>query len=93
MILITGASGMLGSTLVSHLLSRNRQIVTHAHTNNAHKLADLSDVNQTLKLLDEVRPKIIVNLIGLTSVERCQDHPHEAYLILSLIHISEPTRH
>lgn len=81
MIFITGATGLLGSTLVPQLKLRGKTIVTHAHQSNADYSFSLTDKLKTSRLLDKLRPNMIINLVGLTSVERCQDQPNEAYLI------------
>ncbi len=80
MILITGSTGLLGSTLAPYLKSRGLQFTTHARLKNADYLANLSIKDETFSLLDKIQPKIIINLVGLTSVEECQDRPNAAYL-------------
>lgn len=79
-VLITGATGLLGSTLVPFLREAGYNVVTQARASNADFLADLADANETRALLDRLQPSIIVNLVGLTSVERCESHLNEAYL-------------
>ena len=80
MILITGSTGLLGSTLTPYLKSRELQVVTHARLKNADYLANLSNKEETFSLLDKIQPRIIINLVSLTSVEECQDRPNAAYL-------------
>jgi dTDP-4-dehydrorhamnose reductase len=81
MIIITGATGLLGSTLYPQLKSQGRSVRTQSYKNTADFTADLSVPIQAFELLSNVKPRVIVNLVGLTSVERCQDHPQEAYLL------------
>lgn len=81
MILITGSTGLLGSTLVPWLKSHGNTIATHARQNNADYAADLANKSETFALLDKIQPNVIVNLVGLTSVERCQDNANESYLV------------
>jgi len=81
MILITGATGLLGSTLVPQLRSFGKTVTTHAHRSLAEHAFDLTDREDTFDHLDKIRPGVIVNLVGLTSVERCQEKTHESYLI------------
>jgi len=80
MILVTGATGLLGTALVPQLKAEGRAVATHSHKSRADHSADLTIASQTFKLLDEAQPTTIINLVGLTSVERCQDQPNEAYL-------------
>ena len=81
MILITGSTGLLGSTLVPWLKSHGKTIATHARQTNANYTADLVNKGETFALLNKIQPSVIVNLVGLTSVEHCQDHANESYMV------------
>ena len=81
MILITGSTGLLGSTLVPWLKSHGVTIATHARQTNADYTADFVNKSETFALLNKIQPSVIINLIGLTSVERCLDHANESYLV------------
>ncbi len=79
-ILVTGATGLLGSTLLNVLRKKGYIVKTHARTSDADFLVDLSDTKETFKLLENIKPAIIINLTGQISVELCQDKPNTAYL-------------
>jgi dTDP-4-dehydrorhamnose reductase len=79
-ILVTGATGLLGSTLAPYLISRGHDVVTQARMGGADYLLDLSEYEKTFSTLSEICPDVIVNLVGLTSVEFCQEQPNAAYL-------------
>ncbi len=79
-ILITGATGLLGTTLVPHLKKYGYSVVTHARTSGADLLVDLTNRDSTFEMLTHVQPNIIINLVGLTNVEVCQQQPNAAYL-------------
>jgi len=72
-ILITGATGLLGSTLVPHLKKCGYNVVTHAHSRQADVTFDLSEYIKSSKSLEQIQPNIIINLVGLTSVELCEE--------------------
>jgi len=78
-ILVTGATGLLGSTLLTVLKKAGYIVKTHALTSHADYQVDLTDVEATFKLMDEINPAIIINLTGQISVELCQDKPNTAY--------------
>lgn len=80
-ILVTGATGMLGSTLVPFLRGRGYSVITQGRLSTADFPADLTRLSDARALLSEVAPDVIVNLIGLTSVEGCEENLHRAYLV------------
>ena len=80
-IVVLGATGMLGSTLVPYLRSSGHNIVTHSKTNTAADVRfDLSDWESSHSSLSAIQPNTIINLVGLTNVELCQEQTHTAYL-------------
>ncbi len=78
-VLVTGAAGLLGSSLVPLLKLRGCEVITHARSGDADCLSDLSVRDEVFKLLDKTNPEIIINLAGLTDVDRCEALPSEAY--------------
>lgn len=80
-VLVTGATGLLGSTLVPWLLKRSHYVTQLGYTHVTQLNADLANYEQTARALNQARPEIIINLAALTNVDRCETHPHEAYLL------------
>jgi dTDP-4-dehydrorhamnose reductase len=80
-ILVTGATGLLGCSLVPVLSGHGHTVVTHGHRNSAGVKADLTVEAETLALLDRLRPDVIVHLAALTDVDRCQLEPQRAYAL------------
>jgi dTDP-4-dehydrorhamnose reductase len=80
-VLVTGATGLLGSRLVPLLHTRGHQVTRLGHTHFSQLNADLTNYEQTTWALDQARPEIIVNLAALTNVDRCETYPQEAYLL------------
>lgn len=78
--LVTGAQGLLGSTLVPHLQARGFDVICHARNRDGYMHADLSDANQVSAMLDKIKPDTIVNLAALTNVDECERNPQQAYL-------------
>jgi len=79
-ILVTGARGLLGSTLVPYLRSRGHDVVCHARNQEADLRGDLSDSSQVRAVLAEARPETVINLVALTNVDECERDPQAAYL-------------
>lgn len=80
-VLVTGATGLLGCSLVPSLRQRGHQVTCVGHAHPSDLNVDLRNYDQTLTALDQVEPEIILNLTALTDVDRCEKHPQEAYLL------------
>lgn len=78
-ILLTGATGLLGSTLGAKLESRGFSVVRQARR-TGDVSADLTDRAATARLIESSAPDCIVNLVALTDVDRCEANPQHAYL-------------
>jgi dTDP-4-dehydrorhamnose reductase len=79
-ILVTGARGLFGSSLVPHLRARGHEVLCSARKGHAEVCADLSSANQVDAALDKVAPDVIVNLAALANVDECERNPQLAYL-------------
>jgi len=77
-VLVTGAEGLLGSSLLPHLRARGHEVMGHSRRTSAH--ADLAEPGQAFAVLDEAVPDVIVNLAALANVDQCESQPQSAYL-------------
>jgi dTDP-4-dehydrorhamnose reductase len=80
-VLVTGATGLLGCSLVPLLQERGHQVTSMGHTHASDLNLDLTSYEQTARALDQANPEVIVNLTALTNVDRCETQPQEAYLL------------
>lgn len=80
-VLVIGATGLLGSTLVPVLAASGHSVVTHGFSGAAQEKADLCDFAQANALVARVKPDCIINLAALTNVDLCEREPHKAYLL------------
>ena len=78
-VLVTGARGLLGSTLVPYLRAHGHEVVTCSRS-GADVCADLTDAAQAGAALRKAAPEVIVNLAALTNVDECERDPQRAYL-------------
>ena len=83
-ILVTGATGLLGTNLVLHLKKYDYRVITHSLSRHADILFDLSDRIKSYEILEEINPSVIINLVSLTSVELCEEKINLAYLANTL---------
>jgi len=80
-VLLTGACGLLGSRLYPYLKGCGFDVVGHGYTASSDVCCDLRCRELTNKMLDNVRPEVIVNLAALTNVDKCEQEPQNAYLL------------
>lgn len=82
-VLVTGATGLLGSSLVPWLAARGHRVLPHGFRSAppGGLQADLRDAQATAAMLDAAAPEVIINLAALTNVDACEDDPQAAYLL------------
>lgn len=81
-VVVTGSGGMLGSSFVSSLSDQcvcfglgrlEDPFVSH--------VVDLTHVGTTFRLLNDIRPTLVIHCAALTNLEYCEQHPDEAELV------------
>jgi dTDP-4-dehydrorhamnose reductase len=84
MILVTGASGLLGANLVMAARKRGEKVAVAYHRHPVRfpgtegMALDLNQPSRIEAVLDAVRPDWIVHCAAATDVDWCQDNPEEA---------------
>jgi dTDP-4-dehydrorhamnose reductase len=87
MILVTGASGLLGASLVSLAQQQRREVVGLYHRHSVHVDGvtllgvDLADQAETCRVFQELRPSRVVHCAAATDVNWCEEYPEEAHRI------------
>jgi len=71
-IVITGAAGMLGRTLVRRLAHRPLQAFNRSQL-------DLVDLDATDAVIAAIKPKTVLNCAAMTAVDRCESERDAAY--------------
>lgn len=72
---------MLGSRLAPWLSQRGWDVVVQGREHGGDVSCDLTDGVAVRRMLGEVKPDIIVQLVSLTSVDLCERDPQVAYMI------------
>mgnify|MGYP000143655878 CR=1 FL=1 len=78
--LVMGAYGLLGSRLCPVLEAKGHKVFKQGRRPAADHKADPRDLSAVQRLLAIIQPDVVINLNALTSVDRCEDAPGEAYL-------------
>lgn len=80
-ILVTGASGLLGSAVVSRMVRDGRAVVgvVHRHPVRIAEArivsVDLSSRSAIRALVQEIRPSVVIHCAALTNVDQCEADP------------------
>jgi dTDP-4-dehydrorhamnose reductase len=82
-ILITGADGMLGESLLTQLKEKGHRLFAFSHTRKTKELTPLEITNhaQVTHIITTIKPDSIVHLAALTNVDYCEQHPGKAYKV------------
>lgn len=82
-ILVTGASGLLGRSIVGHMRSLHSMIPTHCQ----HKafqdsvFMDVRDRKKVLETLKTIRPDIVIHTAAETGVDKCETNRDHAWSV------------
>jgi dTDP-4-dehydrorhamnose reductase len=90
-ILVTGAFGLLGSTLVPYIETCGYEVIKLSSQPRGGITADLTCRDNVNSVLNKISPDIIINLAALTNVDECERNPQKAYLLNG--HIVENIAH
>lgn len=85
-VLVVGASGLLGSTVVAHAQARDHAVVGTYHSTDPELdvpryECDLGDPDAIDDLLDSVNPTMVVNCAAMTDVDGCESRPEQAMTV------------
>lgn len=87
MILITGASGLLGANLMGVAREQGRDAVGLYHRHAFHRpgvrlaCADLTDQSQIAAMFDQFEPELVIHCAAATHVDWCEEHRAAAQVI------------
>ena len=86
-ILITGASGQLGNSVLNQLYGKYVLLATDININKFNTLKipftvlDITDFEQIKSTLSNFNPDVIINLAAFTDVDECELNSDKAYLL------------
>ncbi len=85
-IIVTGASGMLGTDLCSIFKDANHEIYpTDVRTDIADmKYLDICNSADVLELAEKIRPNMIIHLAAETNVDKCETQTEHAFKVNTL---------
>jgi dTDP-4-dehydrorhamnose reductase len=79
-VLVLGAEGLLGTSLVRHLRAEGHDVLRHARQGDVDIRGDLTEPVEVSTALDEASSEVVINLAALTNVDDCERDPQRAYL-------------
>jgi dTDP-4-dehydrorhamnose reductase len=77
-VLVTGADGMVGRTLVEHCAARGDDVVAHNH-----RTLDITDEAVVSATFSHALPDAVINCAAWTDVDGCELDRHRAYAVNS----------
>lgn len=75
--IVFGASGLLGP-YVCQALTRHHYAVIEVGKDHAETSCDLTLPSETKKFIEKHQPDVVVNLVAMTNVDACEEHPGTA---------------
>lgn len=89
-VLVLGAGGLLGADLVPILKASGFEVLTHGRSSGDYQF-DLDSCSLVNEMLKKINPDVIVNLVALTDVDRCEKEPNQAYIgnVRSIVNVAD----
>jgi dTDP-4-dehydrorhamnose reductase len=84
-VLILGGSGLLGSSLSSYLKEQGCNVFSLGRSKGGDFIQDPADERLLLKVLNEVSPEYVINLIAATDVDACEIDVAMAFRVNALV--------
>lgn len=78
-LLVLGATGMLGASLVPALRGAGHEVVGHGRSGTAQVAAELTDAGEVNAVIASADPAVVINLAGLTDVDDCEANPQKGW--------------
>jgi len=80
MLIVFGASGLLGSTICNLLKLKKKKYIGFSRSKPGYKKINLSNQKDIIKIFKKNNPSIIINCTGLTDVDECNRNIKKAYI-------------
>jgi len=75
-VVVIGANGQLGTDLVAAFSEHGDAVRGLSHGD-----IEISDLNSVSRVLEELRPELVVNTAAMHHVENCEQHPEKAFAV------------
>lgn len=80
-IVTIGASGLLGSVLVPALRLADYDVTSIGRSVDCDLRCDAGNLKSLFSVLNYLQPDVLINLVALTDVDRCESNPKQAFLV------------
>ena len=96
MILVTGASGLLGASLVEAAREQGREVVGLDHRHPVSiagaelMAANLTEESEIRRIFEKLKPAVVIHCAAETNVDWCEEHPETAKAINVLMSKTSP---
>jgi dTDP-4-dehydrorhamnose reductase len=80
-VLIAGATGLLGSSLAPLLHKKGHDVIALGRSQQATISVDLTRADEAVRIIDELRPDVVINLVANTNIDLCESDVNLAYCL------------
>ncbi|MBL0340390.1 MAG: NAD-dependent epimerase/dehydratase family protein [Bacteroidetes bacterium] len=88
-ILITGGAGFIGSAVIRHLQTQNHELFVIDNLSFGNRdfikidethffKTDILDRESVIKIMQDVKPDMVIHLAAIHFIPYCNEHPHES---------------